>query len=179
MPDKLDLMTIGQASEYLGVSIDTLRRWEKKGKLESYRSPGGHRYFKKNDLDSVFGRKYERASETHPRIRKIEEKILQEPSEISLIDRKEDFKIIDRPVREINIPETPVVRVARDNVALETSILQPANQLTQVPPVREAQKLEIDKKTKLIIITIIVVAILSIIIFLFWRSSQTILSPVP
>jgi len=63
----LNLLSIGQASEYLGVSIDTLRRWEKKGKIASYRSPGGHRYFKKNELDSMFGKKYERAEETAPR----------------------------------------------------------------------------------------------------------------
>lgn len=63
----LNLLSIGQASEYLGISIDTLRRWEKKGKITSYRSPGGHRYFKKNELDEMFGRKYERAEETKPR----------------------------------------------------------------------------------------------------------------
>ena len=48
------LLSIGEASEYLGVSIDTLRRWEKKEKVKSYRSPGGHRYFRKNDLDTLF-----------------------------------------------------------------------------------------------------------------------------
>jgi len=30
-------LSIGEASEYLGVSIDTLRRWEKKGKIEPMR----------------------------------------------------------------------------------------------------------------------------------------------
>ena len=55
------LFSIGEASEYLGISIDTLRRWEKKGKIEPLRSPGGHRYYKRNELDSLFGKKYERA----------------------------------------------------------------------------------------------------------------------
>ena len=54
------LLSIGEASNYLGISIDTLRRWEKREKVEVYRSPGGHRYFKKEDLDNLFGSKYER-----------------------------------------------------------------------------------------------------------------------
>lgn len=57
---KEEQLSIGKASEYLGVSIDTLRRWVKKGKLKSSRSPGGHRYFVKTDLDKVFGKKYQR-----------------------------------------------------------------------------------------------------------------------
>ncbi len=54
------LLSIGEASEFTGVSIDTLRRWEKRGKITSLRSPGGHRYFKKEDLINVFGTKYQR-----------------------------------------------------------------------------------------------------------------------
>jgi excisionase family DNA binding protein len=58
------LLTIGDASEYLGISIDTLRRWEKKGRIEPLRSPGGHRYYKKEDLDGLFGKRYVREEET-------------------------------------------------------------------------------------------------------------------
>ena len=50
-------LSIGKAAKYLGVSIDTLRRWEKKGKLSTHRSPGGHRYFLKKDLDQAFAPK--------------------------------------------------------------------------------------------------------------------------
>jgi len=53
-------MSIGEAADHLGVSIDTLRRWAKKGKVSTYRSPGRHRYFKRSDLDQVFGTRYER-----------------------------------------------------------------------------------------------------------------------
>jgi len=64
---KSDFLSIGKSSEYLGVSIDTLRRWVEKGKLITYRSPGGHRYFKKNELDQLFDTKYERVtSEKQP-----------------------------------------------------------------------------------------------------------------
>ncbi|KKW16954.1 MAG: Transposase, IS607 family [Parcubacteria group bacterium GW2011_GWA1_50_14] len=49
-----DKFSIGRAAKYLGVSIDTLRRWGKKGKLAPHRSPGGHRYFLKSSLDILF-----------------------------------------------------------------------------------------------------------------------------
>lgn len=46
----LVLMNIKQASEFLGVSIETLRRWERSGKIKTYRTEGGHRRFDKTDL---------------------------------------------------------------------------------------------------------------------------------
>jgi len=49
-----NLLTISQASKYLGVSNDTLRRWEKKKILKPFRSPTGWRYFDKKQLDYVF-----------------------------------------------------------------------------------------------------------------------------
>ena len=53
-------LSIGASAKYLGVSIDTLRRWDKKGKLASHRSLGGHRYFLKEDLDNVFNKPHHR-----------------------------------------------------------------------------------------------------------------------
>lgn len=56
-----DRLSIGEASRYLNVAIETLRRWDKKGKIESYRSPGGHRYFSRKDLKELFKkRRYQR-----------------------------------------------------------------------------------------------------------------------
>lgn len=60
----LELLSIGDASEYLGISIDTLRRWEKKGRIEPLRSPGGHRYYNKKSLEDLFGKRYTRDEET-------------------------------------------------------------------------------------------------------------------
>ena len=46
------LFTIGQAAEYLGVSLNTLRRWDESGKLVAIKKAGGtHRYYRENDLE--------------------------------------------------------------------------------------------------------------------------------
>ncbi|MFH1789945.1 MAG: helix-turn-helix domain-containing protein [bacterium] len=50
MKDK-EKLSIGQAAEFLGVSIDTLRRWDKKGKLKAQKTDGGHRYYSQFDLN--------------------------------------------------------------------------------------------------------------------------------
>ncbi|OGY32344.1 MAG: hypothetical protein A3C02_04355 [Candidatus Andersenbacteria bacterium RIFCSPHIGHO2_02_FULL_45_11] len=41
---------IGEAAKILGVTTQTLRNWEKTGKLHSYRSAGGQRYYQLQDL---------------------------------------------------------------------------------------------------------------------------------
>jgi putative resolvase len=44
------LINIKEASDLLGVSTNTLRRWEKQGKITSIRTPGGHRRFRMTDI---------------------------------------------------------------------------------------------------------------------------------
>ena len=51
MKDKI--LSISKAAEYLGVSPLTLRNWEKKGKIKSFRTPGNHRRYKKSELDKI------------------------------------------------------------------------------------------------------------------------------
>lgn len=47
-----ELLTISEAAKFLGVSLDTLRRWDKSGKLVAIRKDGGtHRYYAKKDLE--------------------------------------------------------------------------------------------------------------------------------
>ena len=49
------LLTIGQAAQYLGVSLNTLRRWDESGKLVAIKKDGGtHRYYREKDLE-IFG----------------------------------------------------------------------------------------------------------------------------
>lgn len=46
------LISIGNAAKLLGVSIDTLRRWDAAGRLQSIRSgPRGHRYYRQSDIE--------------------------------------------------------------------------------------------------------------------------------
>lgn len=47
------LIKIGEVSELLGVSIDTLRRWDKLGKFSSVRTgPHGHRFYNFSDVET-------------------------------------------------------------------------------------------------------------------------------
>jgi excisionase family DNA binding protein len=47
------LVKIGEAAELLGVSIDTLRRWDKSGKFKSIRTGDkGHRFYKFSDIQT-------------------------------------------------------------------------------------------------------------------------------
>lgn len=38
-----DLLTIGDAARQLGVSTDTIRRWDREGLITTTRTPGGQR----------------------------------------------------------------------------------------------------------------------------------------
>lgn len=46
-------VSMSQAKTILGVSSDSLRRWDKNGLVKSIRSPGGHRYFLREDLEKL------------------------------------------------------------------------------------------------------------------------------
>lgn len=47
------LLSIGEASELLGISIDTLRQWDEKQILPSFRpSPSGNRYYRQEDIEN-------------------------------------------------------------------------------------------------------------------------------
>lgn len=50
MTDK-ELVSISEAASILGVSIDTLRRWDKSGKLTPIKSAGGHRMYYREQLE--------------------------------------------------------------------------------------------------------------------------------
>jgi len=47
------LITIGRVSQMIGVSVQTLRRWDETGKLSSVRkNQKGHRYYRKEDIEN-------------------------------------------------------------------------------------------------------------------------------
>ena len=69
---------IGEAAKLLGVSIQTLRRWEKSGELKSdKRSEGGTRYY---DIDHLLG------------ISKTESSLTYAYARVSSHDQKEDLQ---------------------------------------------------------------------------------------
>ena len=54
------MFTIKQAAEYLNVTDDTLRLWDKNGKLKPLKTVGGHRRYRKDELDDFLGIKQEK-----------------------------------------------------------------------------------------------------------------------
>lgn len=51
-----DFLRISEAAEYLGVSPNTLRNWERAGKILAHRHPvNRYRLFRQQDLDTILG----------------------------------------------------------------------------------------------------------------------------
>ena len=49
-----DYLRISEAADYLGVSPNTLRNWERAGKITAHRHPmNRYRLFRQQDLDSL------------------------------------------------------------------------------------------------------------------------------
>jgi excisionase family DNA binding protein len=51
-----DWLTLGQAAKVLGVAQSTVRAWSDAGRLPVFYTPGGHRRFKRDDLDGFLSR---------------------------------------------------------------------------------------------------------------------------
>ncbi|UMZ74833.1 IS607 family transposase [Natranaerofaba carboxydovora] len=71
---------ISRASKELGVSIDTLRRWEREGKFTSERTPGGHRRYDLDKLQKIANKERD------------DEKITIIYARVSTPNKKEDLK---------------------------------------------------------------------------------------
>jgi excisionase family DNA binding protein len=63
MVEAEDFLKVGEAAEYVGVSAQTLRRWDREGRLTAVRRPGSnYRYYRAADLEP-FRLEYRRAEE--------------------------------------------------------------------------------------------------------------------
>lgn len=179
-----DRYSIGKSSEYLGVSIDTLRRWEKKGVVTAYRSPGGHRYFLKQDLDILFGQKYTRTSPSKPREVKIEPKP-EEPQTVS-----QDISVkAHAAVKSIQKESSPLQPPA----PLQSAAFQQRQELEikarelirppQSPPVPKKKiRISVGKIpwSKILIIGIVLFVIADLILLtVYLTSSRPLVSPIP
>ena len=51
-----DWLTLGQAAKYLGVAQSTIRKWSDHGRVPAFYTPGGHRRYRRPDLDSFLNR---------------------------------------------------------------------------------------------------------------------------
>jgi excisionase family DNA binding protein len=51
-----DWLTLGQAAKYLGVAQSTIRKWSDVGRLPAFYTPGGHRRYRRGDLDAFLQR---------------------------------------------------------------------------------------------------------------------------
>ncbi|HZC50885.1 MAG TPA: MerR family DNA-binding transcriptional regulator [Mycobacterium sp.] len=46
-------LTVKEAAERIGLSIDTLKRAEERGQIVPLRTPGGHRRYRVEDVDAL------------------------------------------------------------------------------------------------------------------------------
>ncbi len=49
-------LTLGKAAHFLGVAQSTLRKWSDQGRLPAFYTPGGHRRFRRGDLEAFLVR---------------------------------------------------------------------------------------------------------------------------
>lgn len=233
---RAQLISIGDASEYLGISIDTLRRWEKKGRIQPFRSPGGHRYYNKIELDNLFGKRYvrdeptirsskdkeaieEEKQEVIPEETKEEESkpraaiglpswraIKEEPvAAAEIIEEKTEIHILERPVRQINIPEAIRIRVASSQFSVSSTMANLSTQNTSIltpGPASQGNPVNVapnstatinsasdslnliglyQKNKKAIIYSMVIIGVILLILgwYFAWEASQKVLSPVP
>ena len=48
-----NILSISEAASLLGVSDETLRNWERDGKLTPFHTEGGHRRYYKTDIEKI------------------------------------------------------------------------------------------------------------------------------
>ena len=48
-----DWLTLGQAAKFLGVAQSTIRKWSDNGRVPAFYTPGGHRRYRRGDLESL------------------------------------------------------------------------------------------------------------------------------
>lgn len=96
------MFSIGKFAEKIGISVQTLRDWEKSGKLKpAYRSKGNHRYYSEEQLNDILQKRnsnkrinvgYVRVSANH---QKDDLKRQYDLMELFLAKQGKEFKIIE------------------------------------------------------------------------------------
>src|SRR5919109_1772884 len=61
-------LTLGQAATYLGVAQSTIRKWSDSGRMPAFYTPGGHRRFRRRDLDAFLSGSRAATTQGAPRV---------------------------------------------------------------------------------------------------------------
>ena len=61
-------LTLGQAARFLGVAQSTIRKWSDQGRVPAFYTPGGHRRFRRGDLDAFLSRSGPGRQQTGPAV---------------------------------------------------------------------------------------------------------------
>ncbi len=90
-----ELLPIGETAALIGVSVDTIRRWDTEGKLKpTFVSPGKHRYYRKVDIDlftnDIFLQAKSWASATEPSLPKNEQYCQLKPVFLARLERMQN-----------------------------------------------------------------------------------------
>ena len=95
------LLSIGQLAKELGVHIETIRRWDKEGKIKAVRTTGGHRRFDVNQVKAMLDNE------------KLKDKrVTVIYARVSTPNRKDDLnRQIDEVLEQLNEREQAVVRM--------------------------------------------------------------------
>jgi excisionase family DNA binding protein len=56
LTDEPDWLTLGQAARFLGVAQSTIRKWSDQGRVPAFYTPGGHRRYRRRDLETFLDR---------------------------------------------------------------------------------------------------------------------------
>jgi len=56
MRDENEWLTLGQAARFLGVAQSTIRKWSDQGRVPAFYTPGGHRRYRRSDLETFLER---------------------------------------------------------------------------------------------------------------------------
>ena len=129
-------VTVGQAAKYLGVSIDTLRRWERAGKLQAHRLDGKNRYFSVEDLEAFHSLKPLTTSQVAAALAISESTVRRLEREGQLpANRDANGKRLYDPlaVSQYIAAKQQKVNVAQLASVTETGVAQPVTSLSEAP----------------------------------------------
>lgn len=201
MQNNSNLLTIGESATYLGVSIDTLRRWDNKGIISAYRSPSGHRYFDKNDLSKLFGQKYTHIRETETNedeaivaenLQNLRPHLVIKPKDKIIKSPTVSEKVIQSPpqkqlIQKIHI-EVPAQKPLASQIT-STNILNPPEVINQKPKDLSSQnkstilskpkKMDVSWTTLIIIALTLFTVVDLILLIVYFTSAKPLTSPIP